>query len=44
VVVVPFAMVFDRRAEGVLEDLGQYVLHVDWDIAVLDESNWFGCP
>ena len=39
VVVVLFVMVFDCRAEGVLEDLGQDVFHVDWDITVFDESN-----
>ena len=34
VVVVLFVMVFDCRAEGVLEDLGQDVLHVDRNITV----------
>ena len=49
VAVVLFVMVFDCRAEGVLEDLGQDVIHVDWDITgfffffLLDESDyWFG--
>ena len=38
--VVLFVMVFDGRAEGVLEDLGQDVLHVDRNITVFfDESN-----
>ena len=32
--VVLFVMVFDCCAEGVLEDLGQDVLHVDWNITV----------
>ena len=34
VVVVLFVMVFDCGAEGVLEDLGQDVLHVDRNITV----------
>ncbi len=32
VVVVLFTVVLDGRAEGVLEDLGQDVFHVDWNI------------